>query len=148
MEIINHGRGLALTMGLASIHVCVLLGFVEGFCAEIDGFNVCVLLKFIERLYAVIDGFQCMCSVGILLKDYVLKLMVSMCVLRWNLVTVWCVFMPKCVLCSKIVIRCRNCDSLPKLSCRSKSLSKLSWLQRNCDSLAKLSCLLRVSICC
>jgi hypothetical protein len=34
------------------------------------------------------------------------------------------------------------------LSCRSKSLSKLSWLQRNCDSLAKLSCLLRVSICC
>jgi len=59
MEITNHGRGLALTMGLASMHVCVLLGFVEGLCAEIDGFNVCVLLEFIERLYAVIDGFQC-----------------------------------------------------------------------------------------
>jgi hypothetical protein len=118
MEITNHGRGLALTMGLASMHVCVLLGFVEGLCAEIDGFNACVMLEFIERLYAVIDGFQCVCSAGILLKDYVLKLMVSMCVFCWNLVTVymlgllqhvWCVFMPKCVLCSEIVIRCRNC---------------------------------------
>jgi len=58
MEITNHGRGLTLTMGLASMHVCVLLGFVEGLCAEIDGFNVCVLLEFIERLYAVIDGFN------------------------------------------------------------------------------------------
>jgi len=38
---------------------------------------VFVLLEFIERLYAVIDGFQCVCSIGILLKDYVLKLMVS-----------------------------------------------------------------------
>jgi hypothetical protein len=27
MEITNHGRGLTLTMGLASMHVCVLLGF-------------------------------------------------------------------------------------------------------------------------
>jgi hypothetical protein len=35
MEITNHGRGLALTMVLASMHVCVLLGFVEGLCAEI-----------------------------------------------------------------------------------------------------------------
>ena len=59
MEITNHGRGLTLTMGLVSMHVCVLLGFVEGLCAEIDGFNVCVLLEFIERLYVVIDGFQC-----------------------------------------------------------------------------------------
>ena len=42
MEITNHGRGLTLTRGLASIHVCVLLGFVEGLCAEIDGFGVCV----------------------------------------------------------------------------------------------------------
>jgi len=50
MEITNHGRGLALTMGLASMHVCVLLGFIE-------------------RLYAVIDGFQCVCFAGILLKD-------------------------------------------------------------------------------
>ena len=42
MEITNHGRGLTLTRGLASIHVCVLLGFVERLCAEIDGFDVCV----------------------------------------------------------------------------------------------------------
>jgi hypothetical protein len=92
MEITNHGRGL---------------------------------LEFIERLYAVIDGFQCVCSAGILLKDYVLKLMVSMCVFCWNLVTVymlgllqhvWCVFMPKYVLCSEIVIRCRNC-----VGCRTDS---------------------------
>jgi len=125
MEITNHGRGLTLTMGLASMHVCVLLGFVEGLCAEIDGFNVCVLLEFIERLYAVIDGFQCVCSAGILLKDYVQKFMVSMCVFWWNLVTVymqgllqhmWCVFMPKCVLCSEIVIRCRNCVSCNELA--------------------------------
>jgi len=27
MEITNHGRGLALTIGLASMHVYVLLGF-------------------------------------------------------------------------------------------------------------------------
>ena len=80
MEITNHGRGLTLTRGLASIHVCVLLGFVEGLCAKIDGFNMCVLLEFIERLYAEIDGFQCVCFAGILLKDYVLKLMVSVCV--------------------------------------------------------------------
>jgi len=84
MGITNHGRGLALTMGLASMHVCVLLGFVEGLCAEIDGFNACVMLEFIERLYAIIDGFQCVCSAGILFKDYVLKLMVSMCVFCWN----------------------------------------------------------------
>ena len=98
MEITNHGRGLALTMGLASMHVCALLGFVE-------------------RLYAVIDGFQCVCFAGILLKDYVLKLMVSICVFCWKLVTVymlgllqhvWCVFMPKCVLRSEFAIRCRN----------------------------------------
>jgi len=51
MEITNHGRGLALTMGLASMHVCVLLGFVEGLCAEIDGFNVCVLLELSDSVY-------------------------------------------------------------------------------------------------
>jgi len=125
MEITNHDRGLALTMGLASMYVCVLLGFVEGLCAEIDGFNVCVQLEFIERLHAVIDGFQCVRFAGILLKDYVLKLMVSMCVFCWNLVTVymmgllqhvWCVFMPKCVLCSETVIRCRNCVGCNELA--------------------------------
>ena len=137
IEITNHGRGLTLTMGLASMHVCVLLGFVEGLCAEglcaeIDGFNVCVLLEFIERLYAVIDGFQCVCSAGILLKDYVLKLMVSICVFCWNLVTVymlgllqhvWCVFMPKCVLCSEIVIRCRNCVGCSELAFAAEPMS-------------------------
>jgi hypothetical protein len=51
------------------MHVCVLLGFIEGLYAEIDGFNVCVMLEFMERLYATIDGFQCVCSAGILLKD-------------------------------------------------------------------------------
>jgi hypothetical protein len=46
MERTNHGKGSALTMGLASMHVCVLLDFVE---------------------------------------DYILELMVSMCVFCWNL---------------------------------------------------------------
>jgi len=108
------------------------MDFVEGLCAEIDGFNVCVLLEFIERLYVVIDGFQCVCSAGILLKDYVLKLMVSMCVLCWNLATmymlvllqhVWCVFMPKCVLCSEFVIRCRNCVGYSELAFAAKTES-------------------------
>jgi hypothetical protein len=35
-------------MGLASMHVCVLLGFVKGLCAEINGFNVCVLLDLLK----------------------------------------------------------------------------------------------------
>jgi hypothetical protein len=113
MEITNHGRGLALTMGLASMHVCVLLGFVKGLCAEIDGFNVCVLLEFIERLYAVIDGFQCVCSAGILLKDYVLKLMVSMCVLLELSDSVYVRVFTACVVCVHVVQR--NCDLLPKL---------------------------------
>ena len=51
MEITNHGRGLTLTMGLASIHVCFLLGFVEGLYAEIDGFNMCVLLELSNSVY-------------------------------------------------------------------------------------------------
>jgi len=59
--------------------------FVKELCAEIDGFNVCVLLEFIERLYVVIDDFQCVCSVAILLKNYVLKLMGLMGVFCWNL---------------------------------------------------------------
>jgi len=29
MERTNHGRGLALTMGLASMHVCVMLELIE-----------------------------------------------------------------------------------------------------------------------
>ena len=50
MEITNHGRGPALTMGLAGMYVCVLLGFVEGLCAEIDSFNVCVLLELLKDI--------------------------------------------------------------------------------------------------
>jgi len=33
-------------------NMCVLLGFVEGLCAKIDGFNVCVLLELSDSLYA------------------------------------------------------------------------------------------------
>jgi hypothetical protein len=111
MEITNHGRGLALTMGLASMHVCVLLGFVEGLCDEIDGFNVCVLLEFIERLYVVIDGFQCVCSAGILLKDYLLKLMVSMCVFLLELSdSVYAGVVTTCVVCA-----CQNVCCAAKL---------------------------------
>jgi len=77
MERKNHGRGSALTMRLASMHVCVLLEFVERFYAGIDGFqcvcstgicwkiicwnwwfSMCVMLEFVERLYAGIDGFN------------------------------------------------------------------------------------------
>jgi len=36
MERTNHGRGSALTMGLASMHVCVFLKFIERLCAGID----------------------------------------------------------------------------------------------------------------
>jgi len=153
MEITNHGRGLALTMGWPACNVCVLLGFVEGFCAEID-------------------GFQCVCSAGIywkivccnwwflmcvfcwdLLKDYVLKLMVSICVFCWNLVTVymlgllqhvWCVSMPKCMLCSETVIRCRNWVFCSELA----FATELCVVQRNYDSLPKLCRLQWISIRC
>jgi hypothetical protein len=99
--------------------------FVEGLCAEIDGFNVCVLLEFIERLYAVIHGFQCVCSAGILLKDYVLKLMVSMCVFCWNLVTVYMLGLLQHVVCvhAKIVIRCRNCVGCSELAFAAETKS-------------------------
>ena len=50
MERTNHGRGLALTMGLANMQMCVLLEFIERLYTRIDGFNVCVLLEFVERL--------------------------------------------------------------------------------------------------
>jgi len=75
-----------------------------------------------------------------------------MCVFCWNLVTVymlgllqhvWCVFMPKCVLCSEIVIRCRNCVGCSKLA----FAAELCVVQRNSDSLPKLCQLQRISIC-
>jgi len=52
-------------MGLASMHVCVLLQLIERLYTGIDGFNVCVLLEFDDRLYVEIDCFQCVCSAGI-----------------------------------------------------------------------------------
>jgi len=72
MERTNHGRGMALTMGLASMHACVLLEFVERLYDVIDGFNVltkdyvlkwvvfnvCILLEIVERLDAEINGFN------------------------------------------------------------------------------------------
>ena len=85
MEITNYGRGLSLTIGLASMHACVFCWNLLKDCVEIDGFNVCVLLKIVERVYAEIDGF-------------------NVCVFCWNLMTVdmlgllqhvRCVFMPK-----------------------------------------------------
>jgi hypothetical protein len=59
--------------------------FVDRLYAGIDGFNVYVLLEFVERLYVEINGFQCVCSAGNLLTDYMLELMVSMCMFCWNL---------------------------------------------------------------
>jgi hypothetical protein len=91
MEITNHGRGLALTMGLANMHVCVLLGFVEGLCAEIDGFNVCVLLELSDSVYA---GVVTACVVCVHAK---------MCVVQRN-----CDSLPKLRRLQRISIRCRN----------------------------------------
>jgi len=91
MEITNHGRGLALTMGLASMHVCVLLGFVEGLCAEIDGFNVCVMLELSDSVYT---GVVTVCVVCVHDK---------MCVVQRN-----CDSLPKLRRLQRISIRCRN----------------------------------------
>jgi hypothetical protein len=43
-------------------NVCVLLGFVEGLCAEIDGFNVCVLLELSDSLYVGVVTACVVCS--------------------------------------------------------------------------------------
>ena len=34
------------------VSMCVLLGFNERLCAEIDGFNMCVLLELSDNVYA------------------------------------------------------------------------------------------------
>ena len=60
IERTNHDRGPTLTKGLASMHVFVMLEFVERLDAGIDGFNVCVMLEFVERLCAGI--YYCMCE--------------------------------------------------------------------------------------
>ena len=91
-------------------NVCVLLGFVEGLCAEIDGFNVCVLLGFVEGLCVEIDGFN-MC-VLLELSDSLYAGVVTtcvvwghakMCVLQRN-----CDWLPKLCQLQRISIRCRN----------------------------------------
>ena len=99
VEITNHGRGLTLTMGLASMHVCVLLEFVERLYAEIDGFNVCLLLEFIERLYVGIDGF-------------------NVCVLLEHSDSLCAGVVTACVMCvhAKICVGQQICNSLLKLS--------------------------------
>jgi len=51
-------------------NVCVLLGFVEGLCAEIDGFNVCVLMELSDSLYA---GVVTTCVVCVHAKMCVLQ---------------------------------------------------------------------------
>ena len=66
MEITNHGGGLTLTVGLANMYECFLLELMCVFC-----WNGCV---FYLGIY-VCFGWDRM-------KDYVLKLMVSMGILR------------------------------------------------------------------
>jgi hypothetical protein len=51
-------------------NVCVLLGFVEGLCAEIDGFNMCVLLELSDSLYV---GVVTACVVCVHAKMYVVQ---------------------------------------------------------------------------
>ena len=83
---------------------------------------------------------QLMCSAGILLKNYVLKLMV-----------------PICVLCSEILFRCRNWASCSEfifaadlcvVQRNSVSLPQLNLLQRNYVSLPKPNLLQRIDIRC
>jgi hypothetical protein len=123
MEITNHGKGLALTMGLASMHVCVLLGFVEGLCAEIDGFSMCVMLELSDTLCA---GVVTACVVCVHAKICVGQRI--------------CDSLPKLSLLGRISFLCRmgcstaNCDLLPKLSC----LQRISIRSRNVCSAANL----------
>jgi len=72
-------------------NVCVLLGFVEGLCAEIDGFNVCVLLELSDNLYA---GVVTPCVVCVHAK---------MCVVQRNYDS-----LSKLCRLQRISIRCRN----------------------------------------
>jgi hypothetical protein len=72
-------------------NVCVLLGFVEGLCAEIDGFNVCVLLELSDSLYV---GVVTACMVCLHAK---------MCVVQRN-----CDSLPKLGLLQRISIHCRS----------------------------------------
>jgi len=71
-------------------NVCVLLGFVEGLCAEIDGFNVCVLQELSDSLCA---GVVTACVVCVHAK---------MCVVQRN-----CDSLSKLCRLQRISIRCR-----------------------------------------
>jgi hypothetical protein len=65
--------------------------FVEGLCAEIDGFNMCVLLELSDSVYA---GVVTACVVCVHAK---------MCVVQRN-----CDSLPKLRRLQRISIRCRN----------------------------------------
>jgi len=118
MERTNHGRGLALTMGLASMHVCVLLGFVERLYDGIDGFNVCLLLEFIERLYAGIDGFNVCVLLEIVERLYAEINGFNVCVLLEHSDSLCDWVVTACVMCVhvKICVGQPICNSLPKVS--------------------------------
>jgi hypothetical protein len=72
-------------------NVCVLLGFVEGLCDEIYGFNVCFLLELSDSLYV---GVVTACMVCLHAK---------MCVVQRN-----CDSLPKLGLLQRISIHCRS----------------------------------------
>jgi len=74
------------------VSMCVFCGdFVEGLCAEIDGFNVCVLLELSDNVYA---GVVTTCVVCVHAK---------MCVVQRNGDS-----LPKLHRLQRISIRCRN----------------------------------------
>ena len=119
-------------MGLASMHACVLLEFVERLYDVIDGFNVltkdyvlkwvvfnvCILLEIVERLDAEINGFNVCILLEFIERLYpgiddfnvcvLLELSDSLCV-------GFCYSM--CDVCSCQNVRGqRICNLLPKLS--------------------------------
>jgi hypothetical protein len=118
MERTNHGRGLALTMGLASMHECVLLEIVERLYAAIDGFNVCVLLEFVERLYAGIDGFNVCVLLEFIERLYAGIDGFNVCVLLEHSDSLCAGVVTACVMCvhAKICVGQQICNSLLKLS--------------------------------
>jgi hypothetical protein len=52
MERTNHGKGLALAMGLDTMHMCVLLEFDERFCVGID-YCMCVFYWNLVTVYVL-----------------------------------------------------------------------------------------------
>ena len=162
MEITNYGKGLALTMGLASMHVCVCSAGIywkimcwnwwfqcvcrAGNCWKSICWNwwfqcVCVLLELSDSWYA---GIVTTCEVFVHAKMWVvcneLAFTVESCVLQRN-----CDSLPKLCRLQRINIRCRILCSTAKLWFTTV---ELYVLQRNCDSLQKLCRLSWISIRC